>query len=106
MQGKDLATAINKVFVAPSEMMPPLTPLDKQPIENPPISYIISAADVEPRLRAVKSNKSPGPDSLPNWFLSTFLFELAQPVSTIFNASIKQACVPYQWKEANVIPIP
>ena len=51
MQGKDLATAINKAFVAPSEMMPPLTPLDKQPIENPSISYFISAADVEPRLR-------------------------------------------------------
>ena len=106
MQGKDLATAINKAFVAPSEMLPPLTPLDKQPIENPSISYFISAADVEPRLRAVKSNKSPGPDSLPNWFLNTFSFELAEPVSIIFNASIKQACVPYQWKEANVIPVP
>ena len=34
------------------------------------------------------------------------IFELAEPVSIIFNASIKQACVPYQWKEANVIPVP
>ena len=81
MQGKDLAIAINKAFVSTEIMMPILTPLDKLPIENPATPYFLSAVDVEPRLRTVKSNKSPGPDSLPNWFLNSFSFELAEHVN-------------------------
>ena len=32
--------------------------------------------------------------------------ELSEPVTIIFNTSIKQAQVPRQWKEADVIPVP
>ena len=32
--------------------------------------------------------------------------EISEPVTMIFNASIKQAQVPTQWKEANVVPVP
>ncbi|CAB4018295.1 Hypothetical predicted protein, partial [Paramuricea clavata] len=51
-----------------------------------------------------KSNKAP--DSLPNWILNNFSMEISEPVTMIFNASIKQAQVPMQWKEANVVPVP
>jgi hypothetical protein len=32
--------------------------------------------------------------------------EISEPVTMIFNASIKQAQVSTQWKEANVVPVP
>ena len=72
----------------------------------PTVLYPISVVDVESHLKAVKSNKAPGPDSLPNWILNNFSMEISEPVTMIFNASIKQAQVPTQWKEANVVPVP
>ena len=32
--------------------------------------------------------------------------EISEPVTIIFNTSIKQAQVPMQWKEAIVVPVP
>jgi hypothetical protein len=32
--------------------------------------------------------------------------ELSEPVTIIFNTSIKQAQIPRQWKKADVIPVP
>ena len=32
--------------------------------------------------------------------------ELSEPVTIIFNTSIKQAQLPRQWKEVDVIPVP
>ena len=32
--------------------------------------------------------------------------EILEPVTIIFNTSIKQAQVPMQWKEVNVVPVP
>ena len=106
LQGRDLAVAINKVFLASNESMPPLSDADKLPIEETTAPYYISVIDVESCLRAVKIAKAPGPDSLPSWILHSFSMELSEPVTALFNASICQAQVPNQWKEANVIPIP
>ncbi|CAB4017816.1 RNA-directed DNA polymerase from mobile element jockey, partial [Paramuricea clavata] len=106
LQGQDLALAVNNGFLAATKSLPPLSITDKLSVEEPTVLYPISIVDVESRLKAVKSNKAPGPDSLPNWILNNFSMEISEPVTMIFNASIKQAQVPMQWKEANVVPVP
>jgi hypothetical protein len=43
---------------------------------------------------------------MPNWFLKEFAPFIADPLCAIFNASVRQGCVPTRWKRANVVPIP
>ena len=106
LQGRDLAIAINNGFLAATESLPPLSSADKLSVKESTVAHPISIVDVESRLKAVKSNKAPGPDLLPNWILNNFSMEISEPVTIIFNTSIKQAQVPIQWKEANVVPVP
>ena len=91
LQGCDLATAINNGFLAATESLPPLSSTDKLPVNELTVAYSISIVDVESRLKAVKSNKAPGPDLLPNWILNNYSMEISEPVTMIFNTSIKQA---------------
>ena len=106
LQGKALASAVNNAFIDITKSLPPLSEYDKLPIEEPGDPFTISDIAIEARLRKIKSNKAHGPDGLPNWILNSFSMELSEPVSIIFNTSIKQAQVPMQWKRANVIPAP
>lgn len=69
-------------------------------------SYIIEPCEVERRLSSIDIHKSSGPDNIPNWFLRDFSVWLAEPLSAIFNASVRTGVVPTLWKQANVIPIP
>ena len=69
-------------------------------------SYIIEPCEVERRLSSIDIHKSNGPDNIPNWFLRDFSVWLAEPLSAIFNASMRTGVVPTLWKQANVIPIP
>ena len=43
---------------------------------------------------------------MPNWFWRDFLVWLAEPLSAIFNVSVRQGVVPAAWKLANVVPVP
>ena len=57
-------------------------------------------------LSKINIRKSGGPDDIPNWILRDFAFALADPVSHIFNQSLKLGKVPKLWKMANVVVIP
>ena len=49
---------------------------------------------------------SPGRDGLPFWLLKLAAYFIAKPVAHIYNLSIFSSCVPKQWKEAVITPIP
>ena len=89
LQGRDLATAINNGFLAATESLPPLPSADKLPVKESTVAHLISIVDVESRLKAVKSNKAPSPNLLRNWILNNFSMEVSEPVTIIFNTSIK-----------------
>ena len=63
-------------------------------------------AEVENRLAKINITKAPGPDNLPSWFLRDFAPYLAQPLSAIVNASIREGYMPPIWKAAEVVPVP
>jgi hypothetical protein len=52
------------------------------------------------------SNKSPGPDLIPNKILKMFAFELAPVIADVYNSSLSQGVVPSQLKLSIVRPIP
>ena len=57
-------------------------------------------------MRAIKPFKAHGPDEVPCYLVKEFAYELAEPVTMIFNESLKYDIVPAIWKDSNVTPIP
>ena len=103
----ELASSINHFF---QQVAAHLQPLDNDTGPPPPIvvpdEFVIDPAAVEIKMSRIKVTKAPGPDGLPNWVLRDFCGQLAGPVCAIFNASLREGCVPTRWKAANVIPVP
>ena len=55
---------------------------------------------------AVNPFKAHGPDNVPSRILKECAFELAEPISIIFNESLESGTVPAIWKDSNITPIP
>jgi hypothetical protein len=106
----DLNRMANNINIFMQSVSNDLKPLDANLIPDAcdasPDEYIIDPFEVESKLSRINSHKSNGPDELPNWFLKEFSVFLAEPVCSIFNASIREGEVPSVWKLANVVPIP
>ena len=47
-----------------------------------------------------------GPDNVPCRNVKEFAYELAEPITTIFNTSLQSGVVPVVSKVSNIIPIP
>mgnify|MGYP001822176257 FL=1 len=57
------------------------------------------------KLRALKANKSPGPDAIHPRVLKELSKELAKPLSLLFMASAKDETIPDEWRTATVSAI-
>ena len=112
LTGKELAQKINDVFVSFTQDIRPLSMSSQSivPTENSmfstPSQFIIDEKDVYNKLSTIPTNKSPGPDGIPNWVLKSYAYILSSPVASIFNASIQESVVPSTWKKADIIPVP
>ena len=69
-------------------------------------NLLVSTRQVFSELRRLKTNKSPGPDFIPNKILKTFAFEFAPVIMDIYNASMLHGVFPDQLKRSFVAPIP
>ena len=56
-------------------------------------------------LKKLKSKTSSGTDGLPPILFKNLANQLAQPLTVMFNMFMQAGEVPYQWKQANVVPI-
>jgi len=102
-----LVEEINSFFASVASDLQPLNNnyLDNL-IDDYCTDFIIEPFEVLFKLSKIDVNKSPGPDSMPNWLLKEMAPLIADPVCAIFNASIRQGSVPVMWKQANVVPVP
>ena len=53
---------------------------------------------------AMKENKSPGVDGIPPKLLMETVEHISVPFARVFNLSLKERVVPFEWAEANIIP--
>lgn len=65
----------------------------------------IKLEDVRKRLSALREDKSAGADDLSPRLLKHISTEIAEPLTTIFNLSLREGNVPLDWRKANVAPI-
>ena len=71
-----------------------------------PVQYTISVNVTEGALANVEINKATGPDKMPPWILRDVAQQLAGPVTSIFNSSLREGVLPKLWKTATVILLP
>ena len=57
------------------------------------------------KINAMKDNKSPGLDGIPPRLLMETVEQISIPCAGLLNLSIKEKEVPFEWKEANIIPL-
>ena len=65
----------------------------------------ISSSGVQKLLENLKPNTAPGPDDIPSKFLKTTAAELAPSLTLLFQASLRQALIPDDWRHARVAPL-
>ena len=55
-------------------------------------------------IKAMKEKKSTGVDVIPQKLLMETVEHISTPLARVFNLSLKEGVVPFEWKEANIIP--
>ena len=104
----EFAEEVNIFFESVSSHLNPLSP------NNPflqlqcslPDKFSVSVMDVEKRLLSLNTRKAAGPDGLPVWIYQDFAHVLAGPLASITNASLRNGCIPDEWKLSNTVPLP
>ena len=60
---------------------------------------------VAKKIKAMKDNKSPGVDGIPPKLLMEIVEQISIQIARVFNLSLKEGVFPFEWKEANIIPL-
>ena len=65
---------------------------------------VVTPELVAKKIKAMKDNKSPGVDGVPPKLLMETVEQISIPLARVFNLPLKEGVVPFEWKEANIIP--
>ena len=76
------------------------------PLDCPDPMHSVNSEKVSKLISEINVNKAIGPDDIPKWILRDHALTLEHPISTKFNASIREGYLPAIWRSAIVIPIP
>ena len=66
---------------------------------------VVTPELVAKKIKAMKDNKSPGVDGIPPKLLMETVEQISIPLARVFNLSLKEGVVPFEWKEANIIQL-
>ena len=66
---------------------------------------VVTAEVVVSKINNMKENKSPGVDGISPKILKETVEQISAPLAHVFNMSLQEGIVPFEWKEANIIPL-
>ena len=66
---------------------------------------VVTPEVVVSKINNMKENKSPGVDGISPKILKETVEQISTPLAHVFNMSLKEGSVPFEWKEANIIPL-
>ena len=66
---------------------------------------VVTPELVAKKIKAMKDKKSPGVDGIPPKLLMETVEQISIPLARVFNFSLKEGVVPFEWKAANIIPL-
>ena len=65
---------------------------------------IVTPEMIAKKIKAMKDNNSPGVDGIPPVLLMETVEQISIPLTRVFNLSLKEGIVPFEWQEANIMP--
>ena len=83
-----------------------LPPLPPPAYQSQLSTLVLTPLEVESVLKGLKVGKASGPNGLSNRILKELSSQLAQPLCSLFNQSLRSGIMPATYKEANVCPVP
>ena len=66
---------------------------------------VVTPEVVVSKINNMKENKSPGVDGISPKILKETVEQISTPLAHVFNMSLQEETVPFEWKEANMIPL-
>ena len=66
---------------------------------------VVTPEVVVSNISNMKENKSPGLDGISPKILKETVEQISTPLAHVFNMSLQEGIVPFEWKEANIIPL-
>ena len=66
---------------------------------------LVTPEVVANQINNIKENKSPGVDGIAPKILKETVEQICTPLAHLFNMSLQEGIVPFEWKEANNIPL-
>ena len=66
---------------------------------------VVTPEVVANKINNMKENKSPGVDGIAPKILKETVEQMCTPLAHLFNMSLQEGIVPFEWKEANIIPL-
>ena len=66
---------------------------------------IVTPEMVAKKINAMNDNKSPGVEGIPPKLLMEKAEQISIPIARVFNLSLIEGVVQFEWKEANIIPL-
>ena len=69
-------------------------------------SLVLTSDEILSILKSLPLGKAAGPDGVSNRILIELAEKIAEPLTSMFNQSLANSCIPRTWKIANVSPVP
>ena len=66
---------------------------------------VVTPEMVAKKIKTLKDNTSPGIAGIPPKLLMETGEQISIPLARVFNLSLKDGVGPFEWKEANIIPL-
>ena len=103
---EDLNGYISSVFIKENISSLPVPDTKFQEAKSYYLGQLIVTPEmVAKKIKATKDNKSPGVDGIPPKLLMETVEQISIPLVRVFNLSLKEGVFPFEWKEANIIPL-
>ena len=106
LKAEDLNGYFSSVFTREDISALPVPDAKFQEGKSDYLGQLIETPDMVARkIKAMKDNKSPGVDGIPPKLLMETVYQISIPLARVFNLSLKEGVVPFEWKKANIIPL-
>ena len=99
---EDLNGYFSSVFITEDISSLPVPDARFQEVKSDYLRQLIVTPEMV--AKKMKDNKSPGVDGIPPKLLMETVEQISISLARVFNLSLKEGVVPFEWKYANIIP--
>ena len=106
VMAEDLNDYFSSVFTKDNISSLPVPDAKFQEVKSDYLGQLIVTPEmVAKKIKAMKDIKSPGVDGIPPRLRVETVEQVDIPLASVFNLSLKEGVIPFEWKEANIIPL-